>query len=230
MASKGQDGQDGSGGGEGGGGGSVSIAVDYDTDGYLYWVVNGTWLLDPYGNKVRAQGIDGSSGGGPSSFKSMVFKRSNTIPSTPVGGTYLQPVPSYWSDGIPEGEEKLWMSTRWFYADDSQTATTSWTTPAQITDTSEVDFEFSSVATNPGNPTDNASNWHNQGVTDDIWMAVRIKRNGVWGPWSITKIKGENGASPNTSFKSIVFKRSDSQVSAPASTAGSISKLKTIEI
>ena len=224
IASKGDKGEDGSGSGEGGG--TISIGVDFDTDGYLYWVVNGVWLLDPNGNKVRAQGIDGESGGGSgdgsSAFKSIVFLRSNTTPVTPTGGSFLSPVPSGWNDGIPQGEEKLWMSSRWFYSDPERTATTSWSVPAQATDTSEVDIEFSAIAENPGSPTSAPTNWHNEGVTGDIWMAVRIKRNGVWGPWSIAKIKGEDGRTPNAAFKSIVFKRSNAaSVDAPSATSGS---------
>ena len=57
------------------------------------------------------------------------------------------------------------MSTRWFYSDNRAT---SWTEPSQATDTASVDFEYSAVITNPGNPTTNPSNWHNDGQENDI--------------------------------------------------------------
>lgn len=57
-------------------------------------------------------GKDGDPG--VSAFKSVVFKRSNEDTDAPVGGTYHSPVPSGWSDGVPGGEEELWMSTRIF--------------------------------------------------------------------------------------------------------------------
>ncbi len=213
VASKGQNGSGGSGdsgsgtdsgsGGNGGnsGGDSTSgdtIGVAYYSDGYLYWTKNGEWLLDPAGNMVRAQGIDGKDGDGSGSgansgaFKSIVFKRSNTTPDTPSGGSYDSPVPTGWSDGIPSGESILWMSTRWFYKDDTLTSYTRWTLPAQATDTASVDFEYSSIVS-PGNPTTNPAFWHNTGTTGDIWMAVRTKKNGVWGDWTVAKIRGENG-------------------------------------
>ena len=35
------------------------ISVHKDTDGIYYWTVDGVWLLDEYGNKVKAEGISG---------------------------------------------------------------------------------------------------------------------------------------------------------------------------
>lgn len=197
VASKGADGS----GGSGGGGGTSEIGVAYFLDGLLYWTINGEWLRDSEGNMVRAQGVDGKDGAagadgkdgdGISSFKSIVFVRSEEQPAAPTGGSFINPVPTGWYDGVPAGERKLWMSTRWFYSDDAKTATTSWTTPSQATDTADVDFEYSSIIS-PGNPSNNPSYWHNEGTENDIWMAVRTKHNGEWGGWSIMKIKGENG-------------------------------------
>lgn len=205
VAQKGADGS-GSGSGSGGGSGSGSsggdtIGVAYYSDGYLYWTKNGEWLLDPSGNMVRAQGIDGkdgtSSGGSDTgvaagAFKSIVFTRSNTRPDTPTGGDFDKPVPAGWYDGIPSGESILWMSTRWFYKDESLTSYTKWSVPSQATDTASVDFEYSSIIS-PGNPTSNPAFWHNAGTVNDIWMAIRTKKNGEWGDWTVAKIKGENG-------------------------------------
>lgn len=49
----GQDGQDGH---------TPQINVRQDSDGNWYWTVDGNWLLDSNGNKVRANGIDGAKG------------------------------------------------------------------------------------------------------------------------------------------------------------------------
>ena len=52
----GEDGQDGA------DGHTPQISVRQDTDGNWYWVVDGEWLLDESGNKVRANGRDGAPG------------------------------------------------------------------------------------------------------------------------------------------------------------------------
>ena len=51
----GTDGQDGS-------GSTPTIGVEKDSDGCYYWTLNGDWLLDKNGNKVKAQGTDGKDG------------------------------------------------------------------------------------------------------------------------------------------------------------------------
>ena len=38
------------------------IGVNQDTDGVYYWTLNGNWLTDANGNKVKAQGTDGKDG------------------------------------------------------------------------------------------------------------------------------------------------------------------------
>ena len=130
---------------------------------------------------------------GVSAFKSVVFKRSNEDIDAPVGGAYDSPVPSGWSDGVPGGEEKLWMSTRIFTDTGGAPQQAAWTTPSVVTDTADIDFEFSAAASNPGNPTSSPKLWHNTATSDDVWMAVRKKSNGVWGAWEVSKIKGEKG-------------------------------------
>lgn len=130
---------------------------------------------------------------GVSAFKSVVFKRSNEDIDAPVGGTYDSPVPSGWSDGVPGGEEKLWMSTRIFTNTGGAPQQAAWTTPSVVTDTADIDFEFSAAASNPGNPTSSPKLWHNTATSNDVWMAVRKKSNGVWGAWEVSKIKGDKG-------------------------------------
>ena len=55
----GKDGQDGQNGQDGH---TPVIGVTQDTDGNWYWTVDGEYLLDGSGNKVRANGIDGQNG------------------------------------------------------------------------------------------------------------------------------------------------------------------------
>ena len=55
----GKDGQDGQNGQDGH---TPVIGVTQDTDGNWYWTVDGEFLLDGSGNKVRANGIDGQNG------------------------------------------------------------------------------------------------------------------------------------------------------------------------
>ena len=38
------------------------IGVRKDTDGCYYWTLDGEWLTDEKGNKVKAQGTDGKDG------------------------------------------------------------------------------------------------------------------------------------------------------------------------
>jgi hypothetical protein len=54
----GRDGQDGQDGQEA----ELIVGVWQDIDGMWYWTVNGTWLLDADGNKVRAGAVDGKDG------------------------------------------------------------------------------------------------------------------------------------------------------------------------
>lgn len=49
----GQDGQDGY---------TPQIGVKQDTDGLYYWTLDGEWMTDEGGNKIKAQGIDGLDG------------------------------------------------------------------------------------------------------------------------------------------------------------------------
>ena len=58
----GRDGRDGTNGTNGQDGHTPVIGVTQDTDGNWYWTVDGEYLLDGSGNKVRANGIDGQNG------------------------------------------------------------------------------------------------------------------------------------------------------------------------
>ena len=58
----GEDGQDGAPGADGQDGHTPQIGIRQDTDGDWYWTLDGEWLLDESGNKVRANGHDGKDG------------------------------------------------------------------------------------------------------------------------------------------------------------------------
>ena len=141
-------------------------------------------------------GVDGQPGLSPNtSYKSIVFKRDNLMPSTPTGGSYTYPVPEGWSDGIPSGETTLWASTRIFSSDGKDPQQSVWSTPKQMTDTSTLDVEFSSLEnpTDPyGHPNVNPD-WSNESTSDTKWMATSECHNGVWSDWNVMHIKGEKG-------------------------------------
>ena len=160
-----------------------------------YWQILAQGQKGEKGDKGEdgSDGLDGLSAN--TAYKSTVFKRSNTAPTTPTGGSYANPVPTGWSDGVPSGEEKLWASTRIFSSDGLDPQQASWTTPRQMTDTADFDVEFSSVD-NPSAPTGHPNTnrqWTNTASEATIWMATAVKNNGVWGAWQISRIKGEKG-------------------------------------
>lgn len=155
---------------------------------------------------------------GPGVFKSIVFKRFSSQPNTPTGGSYLSPVPSGWSDGIPSGTEQIWISTRVFTSDGESPQTSEWTTPQMASDTPDIDFEYSWIVTNPGNPTDNPDNWSNAATENSIWMAVRKKSIGTWSSWEINKIKGEDGEDGRGISSTVVsYAKSNDGNTAPTS-------------
>ena len=58
----GKDGTDGKDGADGKDGHTPVIGVKQDTDGIYYWTLNGQWLLDENGQKIKAVGTDGQNG------------------------------------------------------------------------------------------------------------------------------------------------------------------------
>lgn len=164
-------------------------------------ITNNT-LFQEWSEPVRVSGVPGQDGTGlpgVSIYKSIVFIRSTDVPATPVGGSYSNPIPTTvgWSDGVPAGEGALYMATRIFTSDGESPQQTVWSTPALASDSADIDIEWSSLTTNPGNPTTNPTNWSNVGTVASVYMAVRTKSNGVWSTWTISKIKGETGPAGN---------------------------------
>ena len=58
----GKDGQNGTNGVDGKDGSTPVIGVKMDDDGVYYWTLNGEWLTDENGNKIKAVGTDGADG------------------------------------------------------------------------------------------------------------------------------------------------------------------------
>lgn len=152
---------------------------------------------------------------GQSIFKSLVFKRALSRPAQllPTDGTFYNPVPTAkgWSDGIPAGNEPIWMACRVF-TNDGEPPQGNWSTPALMADTESFDVEFSDSISKPANPDE--SNRHGGTGTqvwfDPVldaaafssrtmrWMASRTRvstsSGPTWGPWSVILIAGETGA------------------------------------
>lgn len=157
---------------------------------------------------------------GQSIFKSIVFKRAvsrqaamSPSPLNSDDGTFYNPVPTNkgWSDGIPAGNEPIWMACRVF-TNDGEPPQGNWSRPELMADTESFDVEFSPSLDKPANP--NGHNQHNGDSTqvwyDPVldsaafssltmrWMASRTRvstsSGPTWGPWSVILIAGETGA------------------------------------
>ncbi len=161
---------------------------------------------------------------GVSSFKSTVFRRASAQPVTPEGGSYANPVPDggLWSDGIPSGESILWASTRIFTSDGKSPQQGVWTTPKQMTDTSDFDVAYYDGESYGGKlpTTHHASNqgngWKNTATTNTIWMATDHKKNGTWQGWQVAKIKGEKGEAVSIVSTLVQYASSTSGTTRPS--------------
>lgn len=189
-------------------------------------------LSNEYGSASKSltivetrQGEDGADGGeGSSVYTSYVFRRSNTHLTSsdrPTGGSFSTPNPDgdLWSDAIPSGTDPLYMSSRMFTSDGASPQQAEWTAPSLMSDSSDIDFCYSSQEQKPASNTlpvqgSNQDNlvWHNNATGDDIWMAVATLSQGVWSDWQINKVKGETGDDGVSIFTATVFKRSATQV------------------
>ena len=58
----GKTGNDGKDGADGSDGSAPSIGIRLDEDGLYYWTINGEWMLDDNGNRVKASAVDGKDG------------------------------------------------------------------------------------------------------------------------------------------------------------------------
>jgi len=182
-----------------------------------YWAKYASKGADGADGTDGAAGADGADGQGVMTSFIFGWVAYGYTPLAPTAGTesWDSPIPSDpniyitsgsttkdtgldWSDGITnegEGIRALWMSQRKFTSNGESPQESSWSTPVLMQDSDTIDYEFSSVETSPGNPTENPDNWHNDATENDVWMAVRRKEAGEdWGDWTIVKIKGEDGS------------------------------------
>lgn len=145
-------------------------------------------------------------------LESFIFTRNNAASvSAPTGGSYNDPHnvtstdSSVWSDGVPSGSGKIWMTSRTF-ASDGTHSDSAWKTPSVLADTEYMDYEYSATA-NPGtrgtpqktSPSAQETNpyWSNTADENTIWMAMREVAGGQYkagSSWNIVKIKGEKGS------------------------------------
>jgi hypothetical protein len=118
-------------------------------------------------------------------FLSTCFTYSLEAPATPVEGDYDNPVPTGWSDGIPELVEgqNLWSTSRVFYA--SNLISNPWSTPVKITNNTSLTnkLQFSS----------NNTSWHDAAVPGDIYMRSGTNDGNGWVFSASIVIKGESG-------------------------------------
>ena len=189
-----------------------------DTDnGEITWMtlcfLNGDGVYGAWSNPVcitwgSIEGQRGRQGeaGVKGSFKSRVFKRQNSRPDTPTGGTYDNPIPPEggWTDGIPQGNTIIWSSVCTFHGDGTSSG---WSAPAPESDSDTLDVEFSPLTIQPSVPIGDIpfANHESEGWYDSnsvnfesagtmIWRAERKVSNGEYnGEWTITRIYGEKG-------------------------------------
>jgi len=165
-------------------------------------------------NIKRIKGEKGE--GGQSVVISHVFTRSvNEVTDPPTSGCgsfyNVNPPSTGWSgsngtkwyDGLPAGNDSVYMSKRLFTNDGAAPQDLEWSTPILMADSDKMDVCYhKKLATGdqPDAPLETAhpvqndpDGWHDSGTTEDYWMAVSFKNAGVWGKWNISKIKAEDG-------------------------------------
>ena len=173
------------------------------------------WTCNANGEKISLVSVSlfshyGDKGEG-GTYKSTCFCRTNKDISSrvPSGGTYDNAVPSdmtvsgetvKWSDGMPNGEARLWSTTARFNADG---IVGTWSLPVKVIDNDDTDVEFSDLEDYNPIPEDpsqrDSKHWYDPsrstGVdwTKMIYRAERKILNGAESAWVITRIKGEKG-------------------------------------
>lgn len=118
--------------------------------------------------EATSVGAEGGSGQGV--FKSIVFARSATAPATPTGGSYLNPIPEGWSDGVPSGTEILWMSTRVFTSNGESPQESLWTMPQRATSGDGVQYLWSTSQSKPAAPDSGSESTEWTATTDSSWI------------------------------------------------------------
>jgi len=190
----------------------VSLATYSDAGGWTTYSVPALWARFA----IDGDPVVGDPG---TSYKtSTVFTRTSTRFDEKTiivtGGHFSDPFPTLtkidsvnanpaivWSDGIPAGDEKVWMTTFTFNDDavDVENPANVWTVPRGITDTSTTDYQYSILLSSPGAPDTNPANWAESVVDETLitYIAQRNIKNGIFGPWVVIHVKGETGLQGN---------------------------------
>lgn len=156
---------------------------------------------------------------GDSFVTSFVFTRSNDNPDRPEGGDFMDPTPDnsdIWSDSVPSGTQRVWMSKRTFCSN-ADHSDPMWSYPSVMSDSPNFQVEYSAdekinlqFLDNLGNYSsaeDPEAAWRenqlqlnppqtwgdDDTIVDPIWMATCNYTNGEWSNWVLTRIKGEKG-------------------------------------
>jgi hypothetical protein len=158
-----------------------------------------------YGPGIKIKGEKGDPG--LISFKSTVFTRraaTNPVTAVPTGGSFDSPRPGpdqiEWEDGIPEGDGIVWQSYTTF-VNDPNAATPAWSTPKAVLNDNNTKYYF--------NTANVATGWVTVPSTTTEWMRIDTSTDGFLTTVTGTpfKIKGEQGETGYTVFKSTVFTR-----------------------
>lgn len=203
--------------------GSFDFYVKYNNITYNYTVT--VVVINSDSGIEYAQGV----------FMSTIFTRSDGQPERPTGGDFNIPLPTTlsnglgimhqgWTDGIPSGTKPLWTSHRKFTNNGKSPQDETWSEPILAMDSSDLDVCFTSGTTNGDVPQEplqhgdqdayeDPSGWHNIGNEFDVWMATSVKNGNEWGPWSIIKVKGEDGSMSD--WKDTIYKESSTQPATP---------------
>ena len=215
-------------------------------------IIDGYWWIGTKNTGIQAQGPQGEQGEAGADGKdgadatavltSYVFKRSQEQPEklSSSEGSYLNPSASGnvkgWTDGIPERTEEnsydVWESHRIFTQNGNSPQQSEWSTPVKLADSEVLDVCYHEETLDgnaPEAPTTHGTQtgeWHNEGTSDDYWMAVSKYTDNTWSNWTITRVKGEkgekgdkgdkgdagDGASTNILLKGLTFESDDCNI------------------
>lgn len=179
----------------------VTKQIEVEPGQYLYIKTIRTWNSGDitYDYSWVRGGLNGYSN---LPYVSTVFKRSATTLTTPTGGDYNNPLPDEdgWSDGVPEGTDKLWFSQRKFTIDGLEPQESEWSTPASALSTSRLKLMYSSEDECPKAPNvAPTSVWSSVPDLNSKWMAMQKIIDGMDYPWVLLNIKGEGSRIDTTS-------------------------------
>jgi len=153
---------------------------------------------------------------GQGQVKGVCFKKSaTTITDIPTGGSYTNPTALDWFDGIPSGNDPLYMCTRIFTSDGQPPQQSEWTAPQKVSELGDgISVEFSI----------DANHWHSDALETDIYMRTNTIINGAITYGNAIKIKGEKGdpgdpGDPGQSID-IIYKRSETDPGTPTANGG----------